>query len=129
MGIFYPHKSEFKGEWPWKDFTPAEVSCKHCGEFYYDPQSMDAIQRLRDAWGKPIVITSAHRCDYHNRKVGGAALSKHLRIAFDCVCPRNNQEAFAKAAKLVGFTGIIKYPARGFVHLDLRETPYEDVRP
>lgn len=128
MDGLYPHYLDFQGEWPFRNFTPAEVACKHCDEFYYDFRAMTALQLLRDGWGKPIIINSGHRCAQHNRAVGGAPASQHLKIAFDCRCPRADQEAFAAAAKRVGFTGIIRYPARGFVHLDLREKPYEDVK-
>ena len=129
MRVLYSHHTDFEGDWPWKNFTRPEVSCRHCGEFHYDLKAMTALQLLRDGWGAPIVITSAHRCADHNRAVGGTVRSNHLKIAFDCACPREKQELFAKTAKIAGFTGIIRYPSRGFVHLDLRETPYEDVLP
>lgn len=127
MSELYAHHSNFSGEWYWKNFTPAEVSCKHCGEFRYDFKAMTALQLLRDRWGKPVIIHSAHRCAQHNERVGGAKASRHLEIAFDCRCLRSDQPAFARMAWEVGFTGIIQYPGRGFVHLDLREKPYQEV--
>ena len=117
MAHTYCHHSQFKGPWPWPNFTAEEVSCKHCGELYLDPASMDALQSLRDDWGKPIRINSAHRCADHNRAVGGTANSQHLKIAFDCACPRSEQSVFIMAAKNAGFTGIGRYQT--FVHLDL----------
>ena len=119
----FKHYSEFTGDWPWNNFTPKEVSCRHCGEFYHDAKAMAAIQLLRDGWGKPIVITSGHRCTVHNAIVDGAPKSQHLKIAFDCVCPRKDQDDFIKAALIAGFTGIGRYPARNFVHLDTRPEP------
>lgn len=113
--------------WKWENFTLKELSCKHCGESYIDEYSLDALQDLRDEWGKPIVLTSAHRCIEHNKAVGGAPRSYHLRLAFDCVCPKEEQEAFAKLAKEVGFHGIIQYRNRGFVHLDCRPDYYEKI--
>lgn len=76
------------------------------------------MQKLRDIWGKPITITSGHRCAAHNKSVGGAPESMHLKLAFDCLCPREEQEAFVLAAGQCGFTGIGVYPSKGFVHLD-----------
>ena len=35
------------------------------------------LQPLRDAWGKPIVVTSGYRCERLNKAVGGAATSAH----------------------------------------------------
>ncbi len=113
--------------WPWKNFTQREIACKCCGETFIDPASMDALQRLRDDWGQPVRLTCGHRCPSHNKAVGGAKASYHLALAFDCACPAEDQARFAKAARRAGFRGIIRYPERGFVHLDCREKPYEAV--
>lgn len=37
------------------------------------------LQPIRDAWGKPIKITSGFRCYALNKAVGGAAQSVHMR--------------------------------------------------
>jgi uncharacterized protein YcbK (DUF882 family) len=83
---------------------------------------MDALQDLREAWGKPIIITSGHRCAAHNNSVGGAMHSRHMLIAFDCVCPAEDQARFVRMALDAGFTGIGRYPGKGFVHLDTGPT-------
>lgn len=130
--------------WRWQNFTPKEVSCKHCGEIWreefaqvWDPKlrelvrttvppqwfldAMDTLQLLRTQWGKPIIINSGHRCAYHNREVGGVADSQHYtHIAFDCRCPKDQQKKFASVAQNAGFLFTLKYPDRGFVHVDLR---------
>lgn len=36
------------------------------------------LDPLREAWGKPIQITSGYRCSELNRRVGGAKTSQHL---------------------------------------------------
>lgn len=119
---------DYTGEWPWKNFAPKEISCRHCDELWagsvndaplYFKQAMDKLQELRNKWGKPIIVNSGHRCVEHNAEVGGASKSQHLVIAFDCVCPRNEQEAFAKLALEVGFHVARPYPNNGFVHLDM----------
>ena len=115
----YEHYKDYKGEWNFPNFTLKELSCKHCGEFYFDKESIDNLQRLRISWGKPIVINSAHRCRVHNKNVGGTENSQHLKIAFDCVCPKAEQDLFIKTAKKIGFKGIGKYPSKNFVHLDM----------
>ena len=112
----YPHYNDFKGQWPWANFTQREVACPCCGELYLDADSMDAIQALRDDWGEAIIINSGHRCAKHNAAVGGAPNSQHLKIAFDCACPKAEQESFIILAKDAGFTGIGRYLT--FVHLD-----------
>ncbi len=119
MQKLYIHLREFTGVWPWAHFTPQEVACKHCGELYLEPDSMDALENLRTLWGAPIVLNSAHRCVFHNHAIGGTKNSQHLKIAFDCRCPASNQVAFIKAARQAGFTGIGAYPGKGFIHVDL----------
>lgn len=118
MPRIFKHYSDYAGPWPWADFQPVEVACRCCGELYLDRASMDALQRLRNAWGKPIIINSGHRCAAHNAAVGGAPASQHLDIAFDCRCPSLEQKDFCRLALEAGFTGIGRYPGKGFVHLD-----------
>lgn len=36
------------------------------------------LDPLREAWGRPIIVTSGYRCQQLNRAVGGAAHSQHL---------------------------------------------------
>ncbi|CAK7067544.1 MAG: hypothetical protein DELT_01714 [Desulfovibrio sp.] len=110
----------FNPSWPWPNFSSAEIACKcGCGETFVHAESMDALQLLRELWGHPIRINSAHRCAAHNERVGGTANSQHLKIAFDCRCLREHQAAFVNLAKEVGFRGIGTYPSRNFVHLDM----------
>ena len=116
--------------WKWKNFQPKEVACKCCGELWrgsqtFPPewflQAMDALQRLRDQWGRPIIINSGHRCAEHNGAVGGVADSQHLtHIAFDCRCPKEDQKHFEWIAENAGFRFTLRYPDRGFVHVDMR---------
>lgn len=115
--------------WRWPNFSPREISCNCCGEIWQGdgkepPEwlavSMDRIQALRAKLGRPLVLTCGHRCAEHNREVGGVADSRHLRIAFDCVCPKAEQPEFCKAAQEVGFKFVLPYADRGFVHLDMR---------
>lgn len=119
MQEIYKHYSDYHGPWPYPNFKPVELACKHCGEFYLDHKSMEALQELRFAWGKAIIINSGHRCAVHNQNVGGSANSQHLKIAFDCRVSASLQKNFCRLALDAGFSGLGRYPARGFVHLDL----------
>lgn len=37
------------------------------------------LDPLREAYGKPIIVTSGYRCEKLNRLVGGAASSQHVK--------------------------------------------------
>lgn len=37
------------------------------------------LDPLREAYGKPIIVTSGYRCEKLNRAVGGAANSQHVK--------------------------------------------------
>lgn len=82
--------------------------------------SMDHINALREMLGRPIYLTSGHRCKKHNVEVGGVKQSYHMQLAFDCWCTVQEMDKFISAAETIGFRGIGRYPKRAFVHLDLR---------
>jgi hypothetical protein len=81
---------------------------------------MDALQALRDALGKPLIVRSAYRSPEHNRAVGGAPRSKHMDgTAFDIAMSNHDPVAFEAAAREVGFLGFGFYPRSNFIHIDL----------
>lgn len=118
---------DYVGEWPWPNFKPKEVACKHCGELWegnkpmpkWFHESMEALQHLRVLWEKPIIINSGHRCVVHNAssEVGGAPSSQHLRIAFDCRIAKEDQPEFKELAEEAGFRGTGEYS--NFIHIDM----------
>ena len=103
--------------WPWPDFSKAEMSCRHCGEFYAWPDFMERLQRSRCEVGRPFHVLSAHRCSLHNARVGGAPLSQHLRLAADISLGGHNPQALFGACRRAGFTGFGFYNT--FLHIDL----------
>ena len=61
------------------NFSRWEFRCGDgCGRSEPHPTLIAALQRLRDAVGKPLTIVSGHRCPRSNTKVGGIATSQHL---------------------------------------------------
>ena len=62
-------------------FARAEFACKcelNCGCDTVDHELLEVLEQLRDHYGLPVVITSAHRCQSHNVFVGGTINSQHL---------------------------------------------------
>lgn len=54
------------------DNTPGDT------EIFYINKLAEQLQRIRDRYGKPIIISSGYRCDKLNRAVGGAKNSDHI---------------------------------------------------
>ncbi len=101
----------------WPNFTRAELSCRHCGEYYHYPVFLDALQALRRDINSPLNILSAHRCALHNAAVGGAPLSQHLTLAVDISLRGHNRRKLVSGAKASGFSGFGYYFT--FLHLDM----------
>lgn len=128
------HTKVTPGEWPCRHFTPAEIACRGTGMVMLTPASIDALQRLdqlRDAMGHPLLVNSGYRSPEHNRAVGGAKASNHMKgIAFDIAMTNVDPHRFEREAARLGFNGIGLYPpqkpsgARNFIHIDTRATPW-----
>lgn len=57
----------------------AEFACKDGSDPVFVDSSLAALlQKIRDHFGRPVVITSGYRTAAHNKSVGGAAYSQHL---------------------------------------------------
>lgn len=102
-----------------KHFSKEEMNC-NCGCGFVPPQEfMDRLEKLREAWGKPMTITSAARCRTYNAKVGGVPDSQHvLGHAVDIALPNTERWALVKLAMEQGWGGI--GVANSFIHLDIR---------
>ena len=112
-----------------KNFRRSEFACRcGCGLAEPAPALVDGLQALRDAIGRPLVITSGCRCAKHNAEVGGTAASRHLPddegachaadVRVRGMAPR---ELYARAARLYRFGGFGVDDERGILHLDDRE--------
>lgn len=84
---------------------------------------VDKLQKIRSHFGKPITINSAYRNPTHNKKVGGASSSYHVKgRAFDIVVKDVSPNEVAKYAQSIGIKGIIRYSWG--VHIDSRAIKY-----
>ncbi len=106
--------------WRWSSFSPQEIACRGTGEILVHEAALDNLEEMRRRLGKPIMITSAYRSKSHNRKVGGARRSQHLKgMAFDISMQNQNPFMFEAIARSCGFTGFGFYPKQNFMHIDM----------
>lgn len=60
------------------------------------------LQPIRDAYGKPIYVSSGYRCEKLNKAVGGVPTSQHVRgEAADLYVKGDNKELFIVIKKLI----------------------------
>ena len=111
-----------------KNFVSKEFDCKGsgcCSTTLIDPKLVEYLQMIRDHFGKPITITSAYRCETHNRRVGGATGSRHSKgQAADIVVQGVSSREVAKYAESIGILGIGLYESSAdgyFTHIDTRD--------
>lgn len=119
-------RSVLSPDWGWPNFSVAELACRcggrYCGGAYWHaPEFLDRLQALRDRIGRPLHVTSGHRCALWNASVGGAPRSQHKQIAVDLALAGHDRDALYAHARASGFTGFGL--ARSFIHLDCRHVP------
>lgn len=81
------------------------------------------LDPLREAYGKPIIVTSGYRCEKLNKAVGGAASSQHVKgeaadIRSVADTPEENQKLFDLIVKLgLPFDQLIDEYGYDWVHV------------
>ena len=108
-----------------KYFRPCEFVCHHCGDLPdngMNPVLIAKLDELRGMIDRPIIVSSGYRCPVHNANVGGVRNSQHVKgNAADIWCNGVSVGYLADMAAKVGFDGIGRYYAEGFVHVDVRD--------
>lgn len=113
------------------NFTAEEFNCKHCGANGMNSTFMHRLQKLRDSYGKPMIITSGYRCRAHPIELAKTLPGAHTTgQAADIAVTGQNAHLLLKLALLHGFSGIgVQQKGDGrFLHLDtLVESPRPNV--
>jgi uncharacterized protein YcbK (DUF882 family) len=107
---------------------------------------LGALDTIREAWGRPIVIVSGYRTEAHNSAISGAGQSQHVRgraadirplkkglVSGDIHDLHRTVNSLLKAGRLEAVGGVGVYPLirdgkskllfPGWVHVDTRPRP------
>lgn len=105
-----------------RHFQLREFACKGTGALCVSVRLLAMLDELRERFGQPLLVTSGYRSPGHNQRVGGAPDSQHLlgRAADLAPSNRDNLPLLRDLALELDFPGVGYYPARGFVHVDVR---------
>ena len=109
-----------------KHFKRVEFACK-CGK-YCDgyPTEMKQIvvevaDRIREHFGKPVIVSSGVRCTQHNKNVGGVSNSRHLYGKAMDICvqgvPSSTLLAYIKQQPEIAYTYAID---SNYCHMDIK---------
>ena len=113
-------------------FSRKEFECRHCHQFIKSCGLLRGLEKLRDLAQVPIFVLSGYRCAAHNRAVGGASNSQHIRgkAADIQISGLSVREMYDLAVQVPDFVrgGIGVYPEEGFIHVDARPLPARWVR-
>ncbi|WP_354624856.1 D-Ala-D-Ala carboxypeptidase family metallohydrolase [Psychromonas sp. MME2] len=107
-----------------KHFSKTEFQCACCGEQKINLGLVIILEDLRAHFNAPVYINSAYRCEKHNKAVGGAENSQHVKgnavdIVMRGVSPRHVY-AYLEDAPYANLLGLGFYAT--FTHVDLRGT-------
>lgn len=107
-----------------RNFRVAEFAC-HDGSdtILVDTALVTMLQKVRDHFGRQVIVTSAYRTPSWNKKQGGATASYHLKgMAADIVVFDVSPIDVALYAQSIGAggVGLYLYPGGMFVHIDSR---------
>jgi len=63
-----------------KHFFRSEFACNcGCGQDTVDAELIEVVERVREHFDKPILITSGNRCLPYNKQIGGHPNSYHTK--------------------------------------------------
>ena len=111
----------------YRNFTAREMHCPcGCGRSDMDPAFMAALQRVREAYEKPMRVNSGFRCHEYDKSIGGAGVHP-TGLAADIAVSGEDAYHLLKYAIEIGMTGKgIKqhgpYVGR-FLHMDMMDGP------
>lgn len=105
-----------------KNFTVKEFACSDGTDTVFISLALvNLLQKIRNHFGKAVIINSAYRTEAHNKSIGGATYSQHkyglaADIHINGVTPKEIASYVETLMPSSGGIGIYK----SFVHVDVR---------
>lgn len=105
-----------------KNFTVKEFACSDGTDTVFVSLALvNLLQKIRDHFGKAVIINSAYRTEAHNKAIGGATYSQHkyglaADIHISGVTPKEIAAYVETLLPSSGGIGIYK----SFTHVDVR---------
>lgn len=105
-----------------KNFTVKEFACSDGTDTVFVSLALvNLLQKIRDHFGKAVIINSAYRTEAHNKAIGGATYSQHkyglaADIHINGVTPKEIAAYVETLLPSSGGIGIYK----SFIHIDVR---------
>jgi zinc D-Ala-D-Ala carboxypeptidase len=119
--------------WYWEYFKPEEVLSPEGLEQWrqnnclLQSNAMAMLESFRLSLGMPILVNHGshnyrgYRSSKENEAVGGVQFSRHVQgIAFDITVPEMDTHVLTVKASDFGWSFVLEYRDRGFVHIDMR---------
>ena len=106
-----------------KNFTVKEFACSDGTDTVFISLALvNLLQKIRNHFGKAVIINSAYRTEVHNKSIGGATYSQHkyglaADIHINGVTPKEIAAYVETLMPSSGGIGIYK----SFVHVDVRQ--------
>lgn len=103
-------------------FKMSEFECPCCRRTRASGYLIHLLNKVREAYGKPMIVNSGYRCEKHNKKVGGSSNSAHTRgLAVDIKCEASvDRYLLLPLFYSVGFKRIGVYDK--WIHVDVDES-------
>ena len=105
-----------------KNFTVKEFACSDGTDTVFISSALvNLLQKIRNHFGKAVIINSAYRTEAHNKSIGGATYSQHkyglaADIHINGVTPKEIAAYVETLMPSSGGIGIYQ----SFVHVDVR---------
>ena len=111
-----------------KNFNISEFACKCCSKVKIYNELINELQKIRDIFGV-MIVSSAYRCEKHNKEIGGANNSLHTKgLAVDIIFKDVNWNSKKDKLELLKFikneTNIYRIGIYSWgLHLDIFYNP------